>query len=58
LEGPVGNKYIGAEYYAGYARENVLEATTDEDAGLLPTFDAPAGGRFDTYLVRSEVRGF
>ena len=38
LDGPLGNDYIGAEFYAGYAKEAGLKAVADEDAGLLPDF--------------------
>src|SRR5215210_9341244 len=59
LEGPVGSKYIGAEFYRGYVREAGLDAVTDdEDAGLLPSLDALAGERFDPSLVRPEIRSF
>ncbi len=59
LEGPVGDEYIGAEFYRRYAREIGLDtATDDEDAGLLPDFDALAGEGFDPSLVRPEVRDF
>ena len=59
LEGPVGEKHIGAEFYEAYARETGLEAVTDdEDAGLLPNFDVLAGEGFDPSLVRSEIRDF
>lgn len=44
LEGPIGNKYIGAEFYEDYARDVGLHAVTDDaDAGLLSSFDALAG---------------
>ena len=58
LEGPVGNGYIGANFYAGYAREADLEAAADEEAGLLPDFDVLAGERFDPSLVRPSIRDF
>jgi hypothetical protein len=58
LEGPLGDDYIGAEFYAGYAKEAGLKAVADEDAGLLPDFGALAGGRFDPALVRPEIRDF
>ena len=59
LEGPVGSKYIGAEFYRGYAREAGLDAVTDdEDAGLLPSLDALAGERFDPSLVHPKIRNF
>jgi hypothetical protein len=59
LEGPIGNEYIGAEFYEGYAREVGLDAVTDdEDAGLLPSFDALAGEWFDPSLVHPKIRDF
>jgi hypothetical protein len=59
LEGPLGNEYIGARFYEGYVREAGLDVVADdEDAGLLPNFDALAGGRFDPSLVHSEIRDF
>src|SRR5215210_313789 len=59
LAGPIGDKHIGAEFYRGYAREVGLEAVTDdEDAGLLPRFDALAGEAFDPSAVRPEIRDF
>ena len=59
LEGPVGSKYIGAEFYRGYVREAGLDAVTDdEDAGLLPSLDALAGERFDASLVHPKIRDF
>ena len=58
LEGPIGNKYIGAEFYEGYAREVGLETVTDEDTGLLPSFYTLAGERFDPSLVRPEIQDF
>jgi hypothetical protein len=59
LEGPIGDEYIGAKFYAGYARELGLDAVTgDEDAGLLPNFDALAGERFDSSLVHPRIRDF
>ncbi|CAA9434112.1 hypothetical protein AVDCRST_MAG82-2333 [uncultured Rubrobacteraceae bacterium] len=59
LEGPVGDEYIGAEFYRGYAREAGLRAVVDdEDAGLLADFDDLAGERFDPSLVRAGIRDF
>ena len=58
LEGPVGDDYIGAEFYAGYAEEAGLEAVADEDAGLLPDFGALAGDGFDPDGVNPTIRDF
>lgn len=58
LEGPVGNRYIGANFYGGYAREAGLEAVADEDAGLLADFYVLAGEGFDPSLVRPGIRDF
>ena len=59
LEGPIGDGYIGAEFYRGYAREFCLEAMVDdEEAGLLPDFDVLAGEGFDPSLVRPRIRDF
>jgi hypothetical protein len=59
LEGPIGNKYIGAEFYEGYAREVGLDAVTDDEgAGLLQSFDALAGEWFDPSLVHPKIRDF
>jgi len=59
LEGPVGNKYIGAEFYEGYAREMCLDAVTDdENSGLLPNFYALAGEGFKPSLVHPMIRDF
>jgi hypothetical protein len=58
LEGPVGQGYIGASFYGGYAREAGLEAVADEEIGLLPDFGALAGEGFDPSLVHPRIRGF
>jgi hypothetical protein len=58
LEGPLGDDYIGAGFYQGYAREAALDAVADEDTGLLPDFGALAGEWFDPALVRPEIRDF
>jgi hypothetical protein len=59
LEGPVGDRRIGAHFYEAYVREAKLEAVTDdEDAGLLPDFDVLASEDFDPSLVWPEVRNF
>jgi hypothetical protein len=58
LEGPIGDDYIGAGFYAGYAREAGLDVVADEDTGLLPDFGALAGERFDPALVSPEIRDF
>jgi hypothetical protein len=58
LPGPVGDAYIGAEFYRGYAGEAGLEALADEDTGLLPDLGALAGERFDPTLVHPQIRDF
>jgi hypothetical protein len=58
LEGPVGDRHIGANFYAGYAREAGLEAVADEDVGLLADFEVLAGEGFDPSLVRPGIRDF
>jgi hypothetical protein len=58
LEGPIGDAYVGASFYRGYARENGLEAVADEKVGLLPDFGALAGERFDPSLVHPRIRDF
>ncbi|MGI8858699.1 MAG: hypothetical protein ACR2HO_00860 [Rubrobacteraceae bacterium] len=59
LAGPIGKERIGAGFYEEYAQEAGLEIVTDDpDAGLLPEFDALAGGAFDPLLVRPEIRDF
>jgi len=59
LDGPIGNDYIGAEFYEGYTREVSLDAVTDDEgAGFLPSFDALAGEGFCPSLVRPGIRDF
>jgi hypothetical protein len=59
LEGPIGERYVGAEFYQAYAKENSLDTIVDdENAGLLPDFDVLAGEGFDPLQVRPEVRDF
>ncbi|MBA3425345.1 MAG: hypothetical protein H0U04_12590 [Rubrobacter sp.] len=59
LAGPISKERIGAGFYEEYAQEAGLEIVTDDpDAGLLPEFDALAGGAFDPLLVRPEIRDF
>jgi hypothetical protein len=58
LEGPVGNGYIGANFYSDYARKAGLEVVADEEAGLLPDFGALAGEGFDSSLVHPRIRDF
>jgi hypothetical protein len=58
LEGPVGDEYVGASFYRGYAREAGLQAVAVEEAGLLPDFGALAGERFDPSLVHPQIRDF
>ena len=59
LEGPIGERYVGAEFYKAYAKENGLDAVVDDDnAGLLTDFDVLAGEGFDPSQVRPEIRDF
>jgi hypothetical protein len=59
LEGPIGERYVGEEFYKAYAKENGLDAVVNDDtAGLLPDFDVLAGEGFDPLMVRSEIRDF
>ena len=58
LEGPIGERSIGAEFYQAYAEEHGLDAKVDDNAGLLPDFDVLAGEGFDPSLVRPEVQDF
>jgi hypothetical protein len=54
--GPPGQ--IGAGFYPALARREHLDVRQTPDAGLLPDFDALAGGGFDPARVRPEVRDF
>jgi hypothetical protein len=58
LEGPVGDEYVGANFYRGYVREAGLEAVADEETGLLPNFGALAGEGFDSSLVHPRILDF
>src|SRR3712207_4571514 len=39
LEGPMGERYVGAGFYEAYAEEQGLDAIADDNVGLLPDFD-------------------
>jgi hypothetical protein len=59
LEGPVGERYVGAGFYKAYAKEKSLEIVAgDKYAGLLPNLDVLAGKGFEPSRVRSEIRDF
>jgi hypothetical protein len=58
LDGPIGEVYIGSEFYRSYAREAGLEAVVDNDAGILTDFGDLAGEGFDPSLVRPGIRDF
>jgi hypothetical protein len=59
LEGPIGDRRIGPDFYAAYAREEGLELVEgDPETGLLTDFAALAGGCFDAARVRPEIRDF
>src|SRR5215210_6939285 len=59
LEGPIGEKRIGHEFYEAYAREEGLELVEDDpETRLLTDFSALAGGDFDAEMVRPEIRRF
>ncbi len=59
LEGPVGERYVGAEFYKAYAKESGLDGVMDdENAGLLPDFDVLEGEGFEPSMVRSDIRDF
>jgi hypothetical protein len=59
LQGPIGERYVGADFYKAYVNENGLDAiVNDENSGLLPDFDVLAGEGFDSSRVRPEVRDF
>jgi hypothetical protein len=59
LAGPVGERYIGAEFCEAYARQTGLEAAAaNQHAGILPDFDALAGEEFDQSVIRPEIRDF
>ena len=54
--GPGGR--IGTAFYASLAEREHLRIEPSPDAGLLPSFDALRGSRFDPARVRPEVRDF
>jgi hypothetical protein len=59
LEGPIGGRRIGAEFYDAYAREAGLKIVRgDPAAGLLPDFGALAGEGFDPEKVHPMIRDF
>jgi hypothetical protein len=59
LQGPLGERYVGADFYKAYVDENGLDViVNDENSGLLPDFDVLAGEGFDSSRVRPEVRDF
>jgi hypothetical protein len=58
LEGPIGERYVGAGFYQAYAEAHGLDALAEDNAGLLPDFDVLAGEGFDPSRVRPEVRDF
>jgi hypothetical protein len=59
LEGPIGERRIGAVFYEVYAKEAGMEIVRgDPDAGLLPDFGALAGEGFDPGKVHSMIRDF
>src|SRR5215211_2456117 len=59
LEGPIGDRCIGPDFYAAYAREEGLELVEgDPETGLLTDFAVLAGGGFDAERVRPEIRDF
>ena len=58
LEGPIGERYVGAGFYRAYAEEHGLDAIADENAGLVPDFDVLAGEGFDPSRVRPDIRDF
>ena len=54
--GPQGR--IGPSFYTLLAEREQLRIEPSPDAGLLPSFDALRGSRFDPSRVRPEVRDF
>jgi len=59
LEGPIGERRIGADFYAVYAREAGLKIVRDDpDAGLVPDFGALAGEGFDPGKVHPMIGDF
>lgn len=59
LDGPIGERYVGAEFHKAYAKESGLDTIVDDEStGLLPDLDVLAGGGFDPSQVRPEVRDF
>jgi hypothetical protein len=59
LEGPIGERRIGAEFYEVYAREAGVEIVRDDPAaGLVPDFGALAGEGFDPGKVHPMIGDF
>src|SRR5918998_2743884 len=59
LEGPIGERHIGPDFYEAYAREEALELVEGEpETGLLTDFSVLSGGGFEAEVVRSEIRRF
>ena len=59
LEGPIGDRRIGPDFYAGYARDEGLELVEgDPETGLLTDFAVLADRGFDAAMVRPEIRDF
>jgi hypothetical protein len=59
LEGPIGERRIGPDFYEAYAREEALELVEGEpETGLLTDFSVLSGGGFEAEVVRPEIRRF
>jgi dihydrofolate reductase len=59
LEGPIGERRIGPDFYEAYAREEALELVEGEpETGLLTDFSVLSGGGFEAEAVRPEIRRF
>src|SRR5690349_250968 len=59
LLGPIGGERIGDAPYRDVAAEEKLTVERDDDkGGLVPSFDALAGGGFDAARVHPLVRDF
>src|SRR5215217_7953960 len=54
LEGPIGERRIGPDFYEAYAREEALELVEGEpETGLLMDFSVLSGGGFEAGMERS-----